>query len=93
MRVKKIPLETSVQVMTEAENLLREREFEPSSDAVLSLASFSEQPGWRVDPLVTLPLQLPPGVSYARFGGSEFKDRNAFEHRIELPPRVADTFG
>jgi len=39
MRVKKIPLETSVQVMTEAENLMREREFEPSSDAVLSLAS------------------------------------------------------
>jgi len=42
MRVKGLALNLAMQAMTEAEDLLREREFEPSSEAVLYLANRSE---------------------------------------------------
>ncbi len=41
MRVSELALEMAVQAMTEAEDLLREREFEPSSETVLYLANLS----------------------------------------------------
>ncbi len=41
MRVSGLALKMAVQAMTEAEDLLREREFEPSSETVLYLANLS----------------------------------------------------
>ena len=41
MRVSELAPKMAVQAMTEAEDLLREREFEPSSETVLYLANLS----------------------------------------------------